>query len=132
MEFIIDKDDFVLKHPDIKGQINFYYEGNAKDSFIYNSSGDKIVSFNEIWMNINTEYQEGTDLEYIYEGNDIYTDTNNYGRIKINSLLYRYNVIAIDQSIVVDMYDFVKAIHKNINTGEHLIIYNHIGDIYAT
>jgi hypothetical protein len=132
MEFIIDKDDFVLKHPDIKGQINFYYKGNAKDSYIYNSNGEKITSFNEIWMGINTEHQEAAKLEYKYDGDDIYTDTNNYGRLKIKALLYRYNVIAIKQSIVVDMYDFVKAIHKNINTGEHLIIYNHIGDIYAT
>jgi hypothetical protein len=120
MEFLIDKDDFMLKHPELqKGQqIEFFYDCDAIESYIFNSNNQKIISFNDIWLDISTEHHEKRNIEYIYKSDDIYSDTDNWGRVKINGLKFLFDVIELKQSITVEIYDFVRAIYKNISNGE--------------
>jgi hypothetical protein len=120
MNFIVDKDDFVLKHPELrKGQqINFYYEGDAKETYLYDSDNQKVISYNDIWLDIPTEYKAGKNFEYTYKNDNIYADTNNWGRIKLEGIKFVFDIHEIKQCINIDIYDFVRALHKDIITGE--------------
>lgn len=123
-EFIFDLEWFRDKHPELIGQtITIKYFGVNNEIHIYDLNGNIKTNLYEIEKKLPYVNEETDNLEYVYEDNDVFIKTNDYGFVKIKGIKFLYKIDAHKMKSIIDADEIVKAIIKSVDNGEIQFIF---------
>lgn len=84
---------------------------------VYNEAGEKLTDFLQMRSNLPCGWIEEQGLSHKYSFDNGYIDTTEFGRIKISSVEFTYDVIAAPVNAVVEGEEIAKAVIKDVKTG---------------
>jgi len=118
--FIEADEEWVKENIELPKDGDFKYSilGMANEIWVVDKEGNKLKNFHQLNQELPLNWKSETDLEHTYEFDDGYIEIEKFGRIKIKSIKYWYNVNAGSTEFTIDGEDIAKAILKDALTGE--------------
>ena len=115
---ILDK-DWIKQNFDYKsGEQIFEFSGNQKEFIIYDSFSNRLTDLYEIESRLETFKETKLDIEFTHEFDDCYIKNNAGTLLKIKSFKFKYDSFNTEMKSVINGEDSVKAILKEVETGE--------------
>jgi hypothetical protein len=84
---------------------------------VYDQAGEKLTDFLQMRSNLPYGWTEEQGLSHTYNFDNGYIDTTEFGRIKISSVEFTYDVIAASVNGVVEGEEIARAVIKDVKTG---------------
>jgi hypothetical protein len=123
---VIPDSQWLLENGKVKPEeesISFSLPRAQEDKvIIYNRAGEKITDFFQMRCKLPCGWIEEQGLSHTYSFDDGYLDTAEFGRIKITSVEFIYDIISASLSGVVEGEEIAKAIVKDVKTGKIKLI----------
>lgn len=92
----------------------------TKDSYIRNGKGKTITTLDELNSRLPTNFEKNSDRTFTFQ--DAYVDTTSWGTVKIKEIKYTHEKENQTRIISIDAQDFIKAILKDVISGEIKLI----------
>ncbi len=118
--FIAVDEEWVKRNITLPENGDFRYSigGMADQIWITDESGKKIKNFHQLDQELPQNWKGEKDLEHTYNFENGFIEVEQYGRIKIKSIKYLYEVNTGSNEIVIDGSKTAKAILKDALNGE--------------
>ena len=101
------------------GDYSYEISGMANEIWIIDGNGNKIKNIYQLENELPRKWEKEEDVQHIYKFEDGYLEVEKYGKIKLISIEYVYDVLKGEQkSLVIDGTASAKAILKDAITGE--------------
>lgn len=128
--FIAVDEEWVKKNITLpeNGELSYSVGGMADQIWIIDEDGKKIKNFHQLDQELPQNWKEEKDLEHTYNFENNYIEVEQYGRIKIKSITYLYEINTESNEIIIDGEKIVKAILKDALNGE-IKFFNQDGNI---
>ncbi|MEA5257493.1 restriction endonuclease [Arcicella aquatica] len=119
--FIIVDEEWVRANIKLPENETFNYSigGMADELWVLDSNENRLKNFNQLDQELPQNWKAEKDLEHFYNFDDGYIKVEKFGKIKIKSIQYRYDVnISFDEELIINGQKIAKAILKDALTGE--------------
>ncbi|ALO14466.1 Restriction endonuclease [Salinivirga cyanobacteriivorans] len=119
-KFHIDE-EWVKKNIELPEKVDFSYQlsGMADEIWIVDGNGKKLKNMHQLDNELPHNWEKEENVRHFYEFDDGYIEIEQYGKIKLNSIEYLYDVHAGEpKPIIIDGTASAKAILKDAITGE--------------
>ncbi|MFK4784831.1 restriction endonuclease [Fusobacterium sp. MFO224] len=101
-----------------KGEEIFKFSGTQKEFIIYDQSGNKVTDLYQIESQLKTFEKTKYDIKFTYELENCYVKNSTGILLKIKSFEFKYDSFNTKIDNVINGEDSVKAILKEVETGE--------------
>lgn len=119
-KFNIDE-EWVKKNIPLTEDEDFSYQisGMADEIWIVDGNNEQLKNMHQLDNELPHNWEKGQDLTHSYEFEDGYIETDKYGKIKVKSIDYTYDVHkGTPKPIIIDGAASAKAILKDAISGE--------------
>jgi hypothetical protein len=100
------------------------FEGISNEVFIFDKNGNPIKSIQDLENALPHELKVAKDQEYTYDWEDAFIETNEFGKIKIRSMKFIYDILQSEPEVLtISGKDMAKAILKDVRTNEVQFFY---------
>jgi len=92
--------------------------GMSNQIWLYDDKGNKLKTIQHLDSTLPNNSKIETDLTYTYNFEDAFIDVDTIGKLKINSIAYKYDIRIASQQLIINGEETAKAILKDALTGE--------------
>jgi hypothetical protein len=120
LKFNLDE-KWIRENIQFKGEteFEFTFEGMTTEFWIYDGKGNKTTTIYELENKLPHNWKTENNLIFIREFDDGYIINDKYGKMKINSIEFLYNVKSGEsRPVIIDGTESAKAILKDAISGE--------------
>jgi len=101
------------------GDFSYKISGMADEIWIVDSNGNQLKNMYQLDNELPHNWEKKEDVQHKYEFVDGYLKVEKYGKIKLNSIEYLYDILTGEQKpLIIDGTASAKAILKDAITGE--------------
>jgi restriction endonuclease len=101
------------------GDFSYKISGMANEIWIVDGNGNQIKNMYQLDNELPHNWEKEEDIQHTYKFEDGYLVVEKYGKIKLNSIEYVYDVLKGEQKpLIIDGTASAKAILKDAITGE--------------
>lgn len=119
-KFNIDE-EWVKENIDLPGNNNFSYKisGMTNEIWVTDENGNKLKNLHQLDSGLPQNWKAKIDNKYKYEFENGYLMVEKFGKIKLKSIEYLYDVeVGESKPVIIDGTKSAKAILKDAQTGE--------------
>jgi hypothetical protein len=110
-------------HTPQEGQ-HLTFSGLTNEVFIWDKNGNKIKSIHDLENELPRELIAKTEQEFTYSWDNAFIDTDEFGRIKIRSMKFIYDIFKSEPDVlIISGKKLAKAIMKDVSTNEVQFFY---------
>lgn len=103
--------------------VKYSMGGLNAELYIYDSNGKILTNFLDLEQELPHDYIEVKNKKHTYTYLDGYMDSD-HGRIKVRSIEFTYDIENVSEELVLDAEDIVKAIIKDVKSGDIQFVNN--------
>ncbi len=101
------------------GDFSYQISGMADEIWIVDNKGKRLKNMHQLDNELPHNWEKSENLKHTYEFEDGYLEVEKYGKIKLNSIDYTYNVLKDEpEPVIIDGTASAKAILKDAISGE--------------
>lgn len=101
------------------GDFSYQLSGMADEIWVVDSKGQQLKNMHQLDNELPHDWKSAKGLKHLYEFDDGYLEIEKYGKIKLNSIEYSYDVHSGEpRPIIIDGTESAKAILKDAISGE--------------
>lgn len=101
------------------GDFSYQISGMANEIWIVDSNGKQLKNMQQLDNELPHNWEKNDNLKHTYEFKDAYLEVEKYGKIKLDSIDYTYDVLRGEpEPVIIDGTASAKAILKDAISGE--------------
>ena len=124
--------NFILDNEWIKNNVSipkdesltYSVQGMADEIWILDEKGNQIKTIHQFDQELPQNWKEESNLEHLYQFENYYIMTNEFGKLKIAGIKYLYDVKVLNSQTTIDGSATAKAILKDVQTGTIKFFHN--------
>jgi hypothetical protein len=106
-----------IKLPE-SGEFRYSIRGMADEFWVVDNKGNRLKNFHQLDQELPQNWKAEKELEHTYEFDNGFIEDQGYGKIKIKSIQYKYEVNTGENQLIIDGRDTAKVILKDALSGE--------------